>query len=208
MIKDKNIITGFRDFAKATGWNGIAGETFEEFMEGTLNAVTIGDQGLEDIYNWENALQTITTVGVMSVGMSSAAATLRAGAKRKIKADYDRADRHLNEAFSPSQVAEIKSILGENLQDQSKILGQMFAESSKATTPEERKQRSQEQAIIQDYIYKANLYEAYLGGLQSRIKEESGRIIENLRRQANPDMGATIYADYRGPSALPPVHST
>ena len=198
MIKDKNIITGFRDFAKATGWNGIAGETFEEFMEGTLNAVTIGDQGLEDIYNWENALQTITTVGVMSVGMSSAAATLRAGAKRKIKADYDRADRHLNEAFSPSQVAEIKSILGENLQDQSKILGQMFAESSKATTPEERKQRSQEQAIIQDYIYKANLYEAYLGGLQSRIKEESGRIIENLRRQANPDMGATIYADYRG----------
>ncbi|WP_270569489.1 PBECR2 nuclease fold domain-containing protein, partial [Coprobacter secundus] len=198
MIKDKNIITGFRDFAKTTGWNGIAGETFEEFMEGTLNAVTIGDQGLEDIYNWENALQTITTVGIMSVGMSSAAATLRAGAKRKIKADYDRADRHLDETFPPHRVAEIKSILGENLEDQSKILGQMFAESSKATTPEERKQRSQEQAIIQDYIYKANLYEAYLGGLQSRIKEEAGRIIENLRRQANPDMGATIYADYRG----------
>lgn len=198
MIKDKNIITGFRDFAKATGWNGFGGEVFEEFMDGTLNAITIGDQSLEDIYNWENARLTIATVGIMSVGMSSAARALRAGAKRKIKADYDRADRHLNEAFPPSQVARIKSILGENLEDQTRILGRMFSDAAKAPTAEERKQRSQEQAIIQDYIYKANLYEAYLGGLQSRIKEEAGRIIENLRQQANPDMGATIYADYRG----------
>ena len=62
-----------------TGWQSFPIETAEEFSEGTLNALFIGDQELKEVYSSENMMETALNCFVFGVAQASTITGLRRG---------------------------------------------------------------------------------------------------------------------------------
>ena len=205
IISEKPLLRSFNrvreDIAKTTGVHSIPGEALEEFVGQTANALTVGDQKLEDIYTWENAWMTLASVAPLSIGMGSASGVMAQAAKKKVVRDYNRASKKLSEAYSPDLVEYIKSRVGGSPEQQAMIIRQYYDRAREAKNEEEKRNISNEYRLVMDYATAVNNYDAYIGGIEARVANEVSALSEQIRNDINPDMNATVYIDYDGQQA-------
>ena len=205
IISEKPLLRSFNrvreDIAKTTGVHSIPGEALEEFVGQTANALTVGDQKLEDIYTWENAWMTLASVAPLSIGMGSASGVMAQAAKKKVVRDYNRASKKLSEAYSPDLVEYIKSRVGGSPEQQAMIIRQYYDRAREAKNEEERRNIANEYRLVMDYAAAVNNYDAYIGGIEARVANEVSALAEQIRNDINPDMNATVYIDYDGQMA-------
>lgn len=202
IISEKPLLRSFNrvreDIAKTTGIHSIPGEALEEFVGQTANALTVGDQKLEDIYTWENAWMTLASVAPLSIGMGSASGVMAQAAKKKVVRDYNRASKKLSEAYSPDLVEYIKSRVGGSPEQQAMIIRQYYDRAREAKNEEEKRNIANEYRLVMDYAAAVNNYDAYIGGIEARVANEVSALSEQIRNDINPDMNATVYIDYDG----------
>jgi hypothetical protein len=205
IISEKPLLRSFNrvreDIAKTTGVHSIPGEALEEFVGQTANALTVGDQKLEDIYTWENAWMTLASVAPLSIGMGSASGVMAQATKKKVVRDYNRASQKLSEAYSPDLVEYIKSRVGGSPEQQAMIIRQYYDRAREAKNEEERRNIANEYRLVMDYAAAVNNYDAYIGGIEARVANEVSALSEQIRNDINPDMNATVYIDYDGQMA-------
>lgn len=205
IISEKPLLRSFNrvreDIAKTTGVHSIPGEALEEFVGQTANALTVGDQKLEDIYTWENAWMTLASVAPLSIGMGSASGVMAQAAKKKVVRDYNRASKKLSEAYSPDLVEYIKSRVGGSPEQQAMIIRQYYDRAREAKNEEEKRNIANEYRLVMDYAAAVNNYDAYIGGIEARVANEVSALSEQIRNDINPDMNATVYIDYDGQMA-------
>ena len=205
MISEKPLLRSFNrvreDIAKTTGVHSIPGEALEEFVGQTANALTVGDQKLEDVYTWENAWMTLASVAPLSIGMGSASGVMAQAAKKKVVRDYNRASQKLSEAYSPDLVEYIKSRVGGSPEQQAMIIRQYYDRAREAKNEEEKRNIANEYRLVMDYAAAVNNYDAYIGGIEARVANEVSALSEQIRNDINPDMNATVYIDYDGQMA-------
>lgn len=205
IISEKPLLRSFNrvreDIAKTTGVHSIPGEALEEFVGQTANALTVGDQKLEDIYTWENAWMTLASVAPLSIGMGSASGVMAQAAKKKVVRDYNRASQKLSEAYSPDLVEYIKSRVGGSPEQQAMIIRQYYDRAREAKNEEEKRNIANEYRLVMDYAAAVNNYDAYIGGIEARVANEVSALSEQIRNDINPDMNATVYIDYDGQMA-------
>ncbi|WP_418496080.1 LPD38 domain-containing protein [Coprobacter sp.] len=205
IISEKPLLRSFNrvreDIAKTTGVNSIPGEALEEFVGQTANALTVGDQKLEDIYTWENAWMTLASVAPLSIGMGSASGVMAQATKKKVVRDYNRASQKLSEAYSPDLVEYIKSRVGGSPEQQAMIIRQYYDRAREAKNEEEKRNIANEYRLVMDYAAAVNNYDAYIGGIEARVANEVSALSEQIRNDINPDMNATVYIDYDGQMA-------
>lgn len=205
IISEKPLLRSFNrvreDIAKTTGVHSIPGEALEEFVGQTANALTVGDQKLEDIYTWENAWMTLASVAPLSIGMGSASGVMAQATKKKVVRDYNRASQKLSEAYSPDLVEYIKSRVGGSPEQQAMIIRQYYDRAREAKNEEEKRNIANEYRLVMDYAAAVNNYDAYIGGIEARVANEVSALSEQIRNDINPDMNATVYIDYDGQMA-------
>lgn len=205
IISEKPLLRSFNrvreDIAKTTGVHSIPGEALEEFVGQTANALTVGDQKLEDIYTWENVWMTLASVAPLSIGMGSASGVMAQAAKKKVVRDYNRASQKLSEAYSPDLVEYIKSRVGGSPEQQAMIIRQYYDRAREAKNEEEKRNIANEYRLVMDYAAAVNNYDAYIGGIEARVANEVSALSEQIRNDINPDMNATVYIDYDGQMA-------
>lgn len=176
IISEKPLLRSFNrvreDIAKTTGVHSIPGEALEEFVGQTANALTVGDQKLEDIYTWENAWMTLASVAPLSIGMGSASGVMAQAAKKKVVRDYNRASQKLSEAYSPDLVEYIKSRVGGSPEQQAMIIRQYYDRAREAKNEEEKRNIANEYRLVMDYAAAVNNYDAYIGGIEARVANE------------------------------------
>lgn len=205
IISEKPLLRSFNrvreDIAKTTGVHSIPGEALEEFVGQTANALTVGDQKIEDIYTWENAWMTLASVAPLSIGMGSASGVMAQATKKKVVRDYNRASQKLSEAYSPDLVEYIKSRVGGSPEQQAMIIRQYYDRAREAKNEEEKRNIANEYRLVMDYAAAVNNYDAYIGGIEARVANEVSALSEQIRNDINPDMNATVYIDYDGQMA-------
>ena len=196
--------TGGEAMKRAINFDGFVGEYVEEMIDGTLNALLVGDQTLEDVYSAKNQIETALSVGVMTFGMGLVSGGLSIPASRKVKKNLINAEEELKKMI-PSvedRQAFIKRVADSDYAGQAEILMEFADKEKSAEARGDFKMKAvyrEAARIAANYINSFNRLAAYDSYAAEEIKERLDAERKAIKSASNPDMGGNIIvAAYNG----------
>ena len=150
-------------FLNKTHWNGVAGEFGEELVGGVMNALTVGDQSLGEVFSKDNLIDTFLGVGAFGGFVSAIKTVGYRTPKQQMEDKRKRVFKKGSETFDDQEDwAEVTSMVDHCDEDELRdFLGKF--NSSGYYTPE------QEEAILA-YAFAR---EERLGADKARAKKEA-----------------------------------
>lgn len=150
-------------FLNKTHWNGVVGEFGEELVGGVMNALTVGDQSLGEVFSKDNLIDTFLGVGAFGGFVSAIKTVGYRTPKQQMEDKRKRVFKKGSETFDDQEDwAEVTSMVDHCDEDELRdFLGKF--NSSGYYTPE------QEEAIL-DYAFAR---EERLGADKARAKKEA-----------------------------------
>ncbi len=199
------------DFYRAAGYNGIFGEAFEEYVSGTLNAATIGDQSFSELFSADNFITTVGGVGLTSILLGTAHGTLGAATTRRIRSDYNGATEMAVANYTPAEIEAMKNIatgtpssitayLAQNITERNNLKSAIYQYTSLGEESKVNELGAQLDDLRRRYefVSSAAQYNAYIGGLSERIQPIIEREREKILTNSHAASGQTIEVDVNG----------
>ena len=221
-ITDNRYIKAVResDFVK---WAGKAGrpfkignapeEMFEEYVEGTLNALTVGDTDLDSLYSWRSFKEIAGVVLLTLAAMGGLGMVQNNRFKGRLVREYGKAEEsfgravpdkeerdliasYINLEMGKAEGATPFDVLVKRAAEQvvNRHADDFMQEDGRFNTEAAEKYRNEVSKAIAGYFTLRPLYDAYLSGITGRKKQEEERIREEITGKATGNSGKIITA--------------
>lgn len=219
-ITDNRYIKAVResDFVK---WAGKAGrpfkignapeEMFEEYVEGTLNALTVGDTDLDSLYSWRSFKEIAGVVLLTQAAMGGLGMVQNNRFKGRLVREYGKAEESFGRAIPDKEERDLIAsymnlemgkaegatpfdVLVKRAAEQvvNRHADDFMQEDGRFNTEAAEKYRNEVSKAIAGYFTLRPLYDAYLSGITGRKKQEEERIREEITGKAAGNSGKIV----------------
>ena len=218
-MADNTFTRGVREVGKRFKIGNAPEEIYEEYVEGTLNSLLIGDNDLESLYSMRSFVEITGTVAVTQVFMGGLGAGMNHRSKRSLVKQYEKAKREYDALFSSPEERDMYvsyvnlnlngvqgkggkpmlTVLREAVEKMVNSHGDNFVRADGTFDTEAAKAyREEVSRVFGNYFVAKQLYDSYMAGIRTRKEADRERIATEMQEKAvNGQIMTVTLADGR-----------
>ena len=218
-MTDNALTRGVRKVGKPFQLGNAPEEIYEEYVEGTLNGLLIGDNDLESLYSMRSFLEIAGTVAVTQAFMGGLGAGMNHRSKRRLVKRYEKAEREYDALFSSPEERDMYvsyvnlnlngvqgkggkpmlTVLREAVEKMVNSKGDNFVRADGTFDTEAAKAyREEVSRVFGNYFVAKQLYDSYMAGIRTRKEADRERIATEMQEKAvNGQIMTVTLADGR-----------
>ncbi len=218
-MTDNALTRGVRKVGKPFQLGNAPEEIYEEYVEGTLNSLLIGDTDLESLFSMQSFLEITGTVAVTQVFMGGLGAGMNHRSKRSLVKQYEKAEREYDALFSSPEERDMYvsyvnlnlngvqgkggkpmlTVLREAVEKMVNSHGDNFVRADGTFDTEAAKAyREEVSRVFGNYFVSKQLYDSYMAGIRTRKEADRERIATEMQEKAvNGQIMTVTLADGR-----------